>query len=152
MTEETQTFVMTIPRYLHNDKRCRAAKEKELTSWDTFDVYREVADEGQPRIGTNWVLTEKVINGEPGVKARLTVRGDQEEKSSVRKDSPTVRNGNVKVFCTVAAKENWNIKSIDGTSAFLQGAPIERDVFILPPKERRVPSLQQGYSFANIWG
>ena len=139
--EETQTFVMTIPRYLHNDKRCKKAKEKELDAWDFFEVYREVPDEGQPRIGTNWVITEKVINGEPGVKARLTVRGDQEEKVGVRKDSPTVRKGNVKIFCTVAAKEHWDIKSIDGTSAFLQGAPIERDVFVVPPKERRVPGL-----------
>ena len=138
---ETETFVMNIPRQLHNDKRCIEAKEKELKSWDNFDVYEEIVDEGQSKIGTNWVLTEKIINGVSGVKARLTVRGDQEETSDIRKDSPTVRRGNVKIFCAVAAKEGWNIKSIDGTSAFLQGAPIEREVFILPPKERRVPGL-----------
>ena len=138
-SEETETFVMNIPRQLHNDKRCIEAKEKELNCWDSFDVHEEILDEGQPRIGTNWVLTEKIINGVAGVKARLTVRGDQEEKMEIRKDSPTVRRGNVKIFCAVAAKERWSIKSIDGTSAFLQGAPIERDVFVLPPRERRVP-------------
>jgi hypothetical protein len=43
------------------------------------------------------------------------------------------------MFCAVAAKEAWDIRSIDGRSAFLQGAPIDREVFVLPPKERRVP-------------
>ena len=49
--------------------------------------------------------------------------------------------GNIKIFCAVAAKEGWNIKSNDVTCAFLQGAPIERDVFSLPPKERRIPRI-----------
>ena len=51
-------------------------------------------DEGQFKLGTNWVLTEKIINGENGVKARLTVCGDQEDALGIRKDSPTVRKGN----------------------------------------------------------
>ena len=141
VVEETQAFVMTIPRYLHNDKQCKQAKEKELAMHDKFDTYCEVPDEGQVRIDTNWILTQKVIDGIPVVKARLTMRGDQEKNVNVRKDSPTIRKGNVKIFCTVAAKENWSIKSIDGTSAFLQGAPIEREVFVRPPKERRVPGM-----------
>ena len=140
-TDETDTFVMTIPRHLHNEKICREAKQKELESWDYFDVYTEVPDNGQPRIGTNWVLTEKVIDRKLGIKSRLTVRGDQEDKSNIRKDSPTVRKGNVKIFCAVAAKEGWKIKSIDAKCAFLQGAIMERDVFILPPLERRVPGI-----------
>ena len=88
---EMETFIMNIPRHLHNEKRCIEAKEKELKCWDNFDVYDEIVNEGQPKIGTNWVLTEKVINGVSGVKARLTVRGDQEETNDLRKDSPTVR-------------------------------------------------------------
>ena len=98
-------------------------------------------DQGQPKLGTNWVLTEKIINGEHGVKARLTVRGDQEDTANVRKDSPTVRKGNIKIFCAVAAKEGWSIKTNDVTCAFLQGAPMEREVFVLPPKERRIPGI-----------
>ena len=71
--EENRTFVMTIPRHLHSEMRCKEAKEKELNSWDEFDVYDEIIDVCQPRIGTNWVLTEKSIDGEAAVKARLTV-------------------------------------------------------------------------------
>ena len=40
---------------------------------------------------------------------------------------------------TVAAKEGWEICTSDVSSAFLQGQEITRDVYILPPKERRVP-------------
>ena len=136
-----EVLVMTIPRHLHGERRCQDAKEKEFKAWDDFQVYQEVKDVGQPRIGTNWVLTEKIINGEHGVKARLTVRGDQEDTSNVRKDSPTIRKGNIKIFCAVAAKEGWSIKTNDVTCAFLQGAPMEREVYILPPKERRIPGI-----------
>ena len=56
------TYVVNIPRYRHQERACKEAKEKELLSWDQYEVYAEVKDEGQTRIGTNWVLTEKVID------------------------------------------------------------------------------------------
>ena len=33
------------------------------------------------------------------------------------------------------------IRSRDISSAFLQSVPIERNVYVLPPKERRVPGI-----------
>lgn len=50
------------------------------------------------------------------MKTRLTVRGDQEETEGVRKDSPTVRKGNIKIFSTIVA-EGWGIKTSDVSSA-----------------------------------
>ena len=96
-----------------------------MDSFDLFDVYEEVADEGQKTLGTAWVLTEKVKENETIVKARLCVRGDQEETGDVRTDSPTVRKGNINIFLTVAAREGWCIWSSDVASAFLQSVPIE---------------------------
>ena len=138
---EEEVYVVTIPRYRHHEYQCKVAKEKELCQWDEFKVYEEVKDDGQYKLNTNWVLTEKIINGKCGVKARLTIRGDQENTDEIRKDSPTVRKGNIKVFVTVAAKEKWEIFSSDVTCAFLQGTEITRDVFVLPPRERRVPGV-----------
>ena len=138
---EDNVYVVNIPRYRHCEEACKQAKEKELASWDEYEVYEEVEDIGQVRLGTNWVLTEKELNGERIVKARLTVRGDQEEATAIRKDSPTVRKGNIKIFATVAAKERWEIKTCDVTSAFLQGVEIDRDVFIRPPTEKRIPGV-----------
>ena len=148
---EEEVFIMTIPRHLHNERRCQDAKQKELQAWDEFEVYEEVENEGQVKLGTNWVLTEKLKEGERAVKARLTVRGDQEDASCVRKDSPTVRKGNIKIFCAVAAREGWNIKSSDVTCAFLQGAPIEREVFVVPPKERRIPGMLWQLKKTCLW-
>ena len=41
----------------------------------------------------------------------------------------------------MAAREHWEIKASDVACAFLQGVKIDRDVFLLPPKERRIPGL-----------
>ena len=141
MNQEEEAYVVIIPRYLHNEKRCREAKEEELQKFLDFEVYSECIDEGQPRLGTNWVLTEKVTDEGTKVKARLTVRGDQEDSDQFRKDSPTIRKSNIKVLLSIAAMNGWKIKSSDVTAAFLQSVPIERDVYVLPPKERRVPGM-----------
>ena len=135
-----EAFVVQIPRYLHNDLRCVEAKEKELKSWKEFGVYEEVPDEGQNTIGTNWQLTEKIINGELGVKARLCVRGDQ-EKSTHRTDSPTVHKDSINLFYMLAAHYRWEIQTADIKCAFLQGESIDRDIFLKPPKERYVKGI-----------
>jgi hypothetical protein len=131
--EESQimdTLVVTVPRYMHSEPECVAAKEKELENWEQFEVYTEVKDVGQTLLGTNWVLVKK----DNGVKARLCVRGDQEEdKESVRTNSPTVNRVNVKLFYVLAASMGWQVRTADVKAAFLQGAPLERDVFIRPP-------------------
>ena len=112
-----QVYAVILPRFRHGEKRCREAKEKELENFDLFDVYDEVADEGQETLGTNWVLAEKVKDNETMIKARLTIRGDQEDTLDVRGDSPTVRKSNINVFLMCAARMRWKIKSSDVTAA-----------------------------------
>lgn len=73
------------------------AKELELNKFDENEVYEEVEDEGQPRIGMNWVIQEKEIDGVLTTKARLSARGDQEDDSCIRTDFPTFRKGNIKI-------------------------------------------------------
>ena len=70
---DMETYVAMVPRYLHNDKRCQVAKQKELEKFNKFAINKKVKDENQPRMGTNWIITEKVINEEIKVKARLTI-------------------------------------------------------------------------------
>ena len=138
---EEHTFAVNIPRWRHREPASVAAKMKELDKFDENDVYEEVEDNGQPRIGTNWVLQEKMIDGTLQIKARLTARGDQEDDSDIRTDSPAVRKGNIKMLLTVAAKFGWKVKTSDVSAAFLQGADAPRDIFVTPPKERRVPGI-----------
>ena len=106
-------------------------------------------------LGTNWVLVKKLIGDEEGVKARLCVRGDlEEEVEMIRRDSPTVNKTNIKLFYLIALHKKWKIKTADVKAAFLQGTDLERDVFLRPPKERRVPGIvwkmvKRAYGFVD---
>ena len=96
-----------------------------------------VKDVGQHAIMTTWRLNEK--EGHDGmkvqVKARLRLRGFQEEDKP-RSDSPTVPKEMTKLVVSIAANEEWeHLQCSDVTVAFLQGKDIEREVFVIPPKE-----------------
>ena len=136
-----QTLVVNIPRYRHGEQRCMDAKQIELEKFEKFEAYEEVPDVGQKRLGTNWVLSEKIKEDQVIVKARLTIRGDLEDTSDVKTDAPTIRKGNVKTLLMIAATEGWEIRSSDVQSAFLQSMPLERKVYVLPPKEIRQPGV-----------
>ena len=139
--EDVDTFVLLIPRYLHGEKRCLDAKMEELEKFVEFDVYEEVLYTGQKLLGTHWVMVEKCKDGVAMVKARLTVRGDQEDTDEIRKDSPTVRKGNVKLVIMISTFLNWSIKTSDVRAAFLQALPLDRAVFVNPPKEKWIPGV-----------
>ena len=130
-------YVTLIPHYLHNDTNCYEAKMKELKQWDAYGVYEEVDDEGQFALGTDWIMAKK---GD-GVKGRFIFRGDQDPDTSFRTDYPTVKKGYMKIVTTIGDQKGWKIKSSDVRGAFLQDMPMTRDVFIKPPKERRMPEI-----------
>ena len=71
------------------------AKEFEVQSWQENDVYEEVEDTGQEFISVRWVITEKLKDGKPVVKARLVARGF-EDTSDFRKDSPAWSKGSIR--------------------------------------------------------
>ena len=50
-------------------------------------------------------------------------------------DFPTASHDSFKMFLALAANENFKLRALDVTSAFLQGTPLKRDVFMHPPKE-----------------
>ena len=52
-----------------------------------------------------------------------------------------MRKVNTKILLTVAAKKSWKIKTSVVSAAFLQGADAPRDIFVIPPKERRIPKV-----------
>ena len=149
--DTAHALVVSVPRHLHNAPECMAAKESELKNWDDFGVYKEVEDEGQKTLNTNWVLVRK----EKGVKARLCIRGDQEQdKENIRTDSPTINKINIKLFYVLSVYFGWDVRSADIKSAFLQGAKLDRDVYVRPPLERRIAGiiwkmLKRAYGFVD---
>ncbi len=128
-------LAVMVPKEDRNSPACDAAKLLELEKLKMFDTYDIVDDEGQERITTTWVLTEK---GDE-VRARLTARGFQEE-GDFPTDSPTVQKHSVRLLLAMACKYGWDISTTDITSAFLQGNLLDRDVYIKPPKEANMPN------------
>ena len=135
--ESTATLLLTeevlavmLPTERRNSPEALVAKMEELGKLQAFNTYTIVEDEGQDRITTTWVLTEKGNE----IRARLTARGFQEE-GEFPTDSPTVQKHSIKVLLAIATTEGWDIKTTDISSAFLQGDKMDRFVFVKPPRE-----------------
>ena len=47
----------------------------------------------------------------------------------------------MKLFLAISANDNFKLKSLDVTSAFLQGEKLDRDVYVIPPLEARKPGI-----------
>ena len=110
--DEVETYAVNVPYWRYHEKECRKAIKEELEKFDSYDVYEEVPDDGQKALGCRFVLTEKFKNDEKVTKARLCIRGDQEDTGSIRTDSPTVKKSNIKLLLTVAATEGWDVKTM----------------------------------------
>ena len=123
-------YAVHVPRALHKSDECVAAKLEELDKLKEFEVFEEVPYNGQSCVATRWVLTYK---GEK-IRARLVAKGFQEHES-MRVDSPTVGKPIVRLTMAIAASKGWQIQSTDVKSAFLQGNPPDRDIFVIPPVE-----------------
>ena len=139
---EEQVFVVNIPRSRHTEPACIAAKQKELRDYEHYEVF-DVVDypDSDNIISTEWVLVEKEkLDGTKVTKARLCLRGDQERAlHSIPRESPTVNKISVKLLVTLAVSQGWQIRSCDVERAFLQSDQIEREVFVRPPPEMKLP-------------
>ena len=131
LTWVTQSVLaVMVPRAERNTEACSIAKQQELAKLKDFDTYQIVEDQGQDRITTTWVLTEKADT----IRARLTCKGFQEE-DDFPTDSPTIQKASIRMILTIAATHKWRIQAIDIKSAFLQGDKLTRKVFVKPPRE-----------------
>ncbi|CAC5410126.1 unnamed protein product [Mytilus coruscus] len=117
---------VVVPQSRHNENQVKHAKQLEMDNWKSFNVYDEILYSGQKLMSTRWVITEKEMNGERKVKARLVVRGFEEE-NEVKSDSPTVHKESVRLFLAIASTSEFNIHSIDIKAAFLQGLNIQHE-------------------------
>ena len=133
-----EVFATLVPEKRHKEPEIVAAKQTELDNWKKYGAFEVVKDEGQPTITTRWVVNSRdSFDGmKVNIKARLCLRGFQEE-TVPRSDSPTAAKEMLKVVLAIAANEKWKGECLDVSAAFLQGATLERDVYVLPPLEER---------------
>ena len=119
------------------DKEILEAKKIEYARWIEEKVFEEVDDIGQNKLSTTWVITDKSKEDRIVTKARLVVRGFEEQNPSVRNDSPTCSKEGVRIALACIASKQWQLHSLDVKAAFLQGNPIDRELYVVPPKEFR---------------
>ena len=82
-----------------------------------------------------WVITQKVVDGKVGTKARLVVRGFEENTSNLQKDSPTCSREAIRILIAIASSKQWVCHTVDVKLAYLQGDKIQRTIFLKPPQE-----------------
>ena len=86
------------------------------------------------------MITEK----ESGMKARLVVRGFEEE-SEVQTDSPTTVKDTIRLFFALSSTLKWTVESMDVKPAFLQGNEISHEIFLYPPPEAHDKYPRESY-------
>jgi transposase InsO family protein len=111
------------------------AKAKEIDNLINNSVFETVPYQEQLTISSRWIITEKFRDGKKKVKARLVARGFEEDSSNLKKDSPTCSRESLRLVFLTAAMKSWKLQSVDITAAFLQGNPIERDIYLRPPSD-----------------
>ena len=131
-----EAFLAMVPKENIGSKAVVEARLKQLEEWKKFDVYDEVEDVGQERILGGWVDVYKEVNGKTGVKSRFVAR-DYMEQNDIQSDSPTVSKTSIRLACAIAASNGWKMETKDYRSAFLQGEPLERELYIEPPLEEK---------------
>ena len=132
---ENLVYVLNIPKRYHDDQEVVDSKAKELDKWIKYEAFKEVDLDEQHVLGSRWVVVEKP---DGTVKSRFVVKGN-EERGDPRSDSPTASKDSFKMFLAISANEKFELKSLDVTTAFLQGNPIQREIFIQPPPEKVKP-------------
>ena len=104
----------------------------------------EVSFSGQRALSMLWVLTVKPLalpGLQPRPKARLCVRGNEErDKALIVSFSPTVSRSTVRLLLILLSPMGWEPRTVDVSTAFLQGMPIHRPapVYVRPPVEAGV--------------
>ena len=75
--DDIAIYTVEIPTKDQNTSEVKEAKQKELQNLFKYDVFEEVDDVGQERIGSRWVIMqkEKADGQKSDVKGRLVARG-----------------------------------------------------------------------------
>jgi Reverse transcriptase (RNA-dependent DNA polymerase) len=125
----------------------RKAMKDELLSCKSNDCYNETHLADLPRsanlISTKWVLTIKILSdGAKRYKARLVARGFEDmEKALASADEPTASSAAQHLFLAALAQRQWRPHTWDWKTAFLQGNPLTRYVWLVAPEEFAGPGV-----------
>ena len=119
--EHTCIHTVELPTSEHWRPEVKVAKRAEIKNLQDYETFIKVKDEGQTRVGSRWVITEKEQhNGQKTkVKARLVARGFQEALKP-QSENPTAAKESFKLLMALAANFHFKIASVDIRAAFFK--------------------------------
>ena len=98
-------------------------------------------------IPTRWVDVDKAEEGQQELlKSRLVVRGDLEDSTKMRTDSPTCSLTATSLTMTLSACRDTDLWSGDISAAFLQGSKLDRTLVLSQPKTG-IPGVESNMYF-----
>jgi hypothetical protein len=117
-----------------------AAKRKELQSFFDNQVWQfcEKVDPARTMRARFLLKWRKGDNGEQEAKARLVIQGFRDPdalEGKLQTSSPTASRIARQLLLALAAIEGWTISVADVQTAFLQGKPQERTLYVQLPAE-----------------
>lgn len=92
----------------------KATKKAEIRNLQDYETFIEVKDEGQTKVGSRWVITEKEAHDrqQTKCKARLVARGFQ-ESFKLQSDSPTAVKESLKLLTALSSNSSFKLVSVD---------------------------------------
>ena len=116
----------------------QALKQEHDSNW--IGAYDEVPEREIPRNAN--IITSHVVykvktdeDGQRKMKARIVPHGNHDnEKDNVRKDSSNASLFVVRLLLSLATFLGYRIGTADIKGAFLQSGPIQREIFVRPPR------------------
>ncbi len=108
--ESIAVYTVEIPAKEQNTPEVDEAEHKDIENLGKFDVFEEVDDCGQERIGSRWGVTqtEKADGQKSQVKCRGVAKGFQEGEKP-QSDSPTLLRESLKMYFAVAANQGFKL-------------------------------------------
>lgn len=140
MSRDNIAFGKEVYGVGRKDTRFTAALDRELDSWKSFGVYERVKrGSDTPTVGCRMIyIFKQDADGEPKAKCRLVVQGFQDPfVNDLHTYSPTVSKTGIKLAIAYLAQNRWPVQSVDIHTAFLQGKPLARPIYLNPPPEAK---------------
>ena len=108
---------------------------KKYGVWGSEPSTKEDVPKDATVLDTKYFDKPKMKNGKLIAKGRLTPRPfNDPERFDYRNDSPAVSKATLFTFLSMVLSFGWQIGKVDVSGAFLQGDPLDRDIWIELPK------------------
>ncbi|CAI7815495.1 unnamed protein product, partial [Closterium sp. NIES-54] len=139
--EEFECFAAAVPHLV--------AMDAEMASWKSTGTYvDEVPPPGANIVSGMWIFRVKRPPGSPPVsKARYVARGFSQRQGVdfFQTFSPTQKMTTLRVLLHVAAQRNYELHSLDFSTAFLQGS-LHEEIWL-----RRLPGFTGSFPAGTQW-